>query len=63
MSRRTQQSLCGSDIGSQMAEQLGNRAINQRVRFLAVQNDVVSLGEALFASGGNVPVLTVSRSG
>ena len=35
------------------------------VRFLAVQNDVVSLGKALHPTclGGDVPVLTVSRSG
>ena len=50
-----------------MAEQLGNRAINQKVAGsnLAVRYDVVSLGKALYPTcfGENVPVLTVSRSG
>ena len=49
-----------------MAERLGNRAINQKVAglILAVKNDV-SLGKALHPTSvrGNVPVLTVSRSG
>ena len=52
---------------SQMAEQIGNQAINQKVAgsIPAVQNDVVSLGKALHPTclGENVPVLTVSRSG
>ena len=48
-----------------MAERLGNRAINQKVRFPTVPNDVVSLGKALRPTclGENVPVLTVCRSG
>ena len=53
--------------GSQVAERLGNRASSRRLpfRFLSVQNDVVSLGKALHPTclRGNVPVLTVSRSG
>ena len=46
-----------------MAERLGNWASNQKVAgsILAVYNDFVSF--TLLASGGNVPVLTVSRSG
>ena len=50
----------------QMAERLGNRALNLKVAgSVPVLNDVVSLGEALHPTclGGNVPVLTVSRSG
>ena len=50
-----------------MAEQLGSRAINQKVAGLIPghANDVVSLGKALHPTclGENVPVLTVSRSG
>ena len=50
-----------------MAEWLRNQASNQKVAgsIPAVQNDVVSLGKALDPTGleGNVPVLTVSRSG
>ena len=34
-----------------MAERLGNWAINQKVRFPAVQNDVVSLGKTLHPTG------------
>ena len=49
-----------------MSERLGNRAIYQKVAgsIPAVQN-YVSLGKALHPTclGGNVPVLTVSRSG
>ena len=52
---------------SQMAERWGSWARNQKVanRFPAVSNDVVTLGKALhlICRGGNVPVLTVSRSG
>ena len=50
-----------------MAERLGNRALNQKVAgsIPGVPNDIVSLGKALHPTclGGNVPVLTVSRSG
>ena len=52
-----------------MAERLGNRAINQKVTGSIpgrdVPNDVVSLGKSLHPTclGGNVPVLTVRRSG
>ena len=52
--------------GSQMAERLGNRVINQLpVRFPAVPNYAVSLGKVLHPIylWGNVPVLTVSRFG
>ena len=37
------------DLGSKVAERLGNRASNQKVASLipAVSNDVVSLGKAL----------------
>ena len=51
---------------SQVAERLGNRATNQKVAGLIPgPNYVVSLGKALHPTclGGNVPVLTVSRSG
>ena len=50
-----------------MAERLGNRAIDQKVAGLiqAMPDDVVSLGKAFHPTclGGNVPLLTVSRSG
>ena len=50
-----------------MAEQLGNRANNQKVAgsIPGCANDVVSLGKALHPTclGENVSVLTVSRSG
>ena len=50
-----------------MAERLGNRAINQKVSgsIPGRAHDIVSLGKALHPTcfGGNVPVLTVSRSG
>ena len=49
-----------------MAERLGNWPINQKVAgSIPPENDVVSLGKALHRTclGGNVPVLTVSRSG
>ena len=50
-----------------MAERLGNRAINKKVAgsIPGRAYDVVSLGKALHPAclGGNVPVLTVSRSG
>ena len=47
-------------VGGQMAERLGNRAINQKVVC-----DVVSLGKALHPTclRGTVPVLTVNCSG
>ena len=51
----------------QMAERLGNRAINQEVASLIPghANEVVTLGKALHPTclGGNVPVPTVSHSG
>ena len=55
-------------LGGQMAERLGNRAINQKVVGLIpgrTNNDLVSLGKALHPTclEENVPVLTVSRSG
>ena len=50
-----------------MAERLGNRASNAKVAgsIPICKNDVVSLGKALDPTclWGNVPVLTVSRSG
>ena len=50
-----------------MAERLENRTINQNVAGLipGSANYVVSLGKALHPTchGGNVPVLTISRSG
>ena len=52
--------------GGQIAERLGNRAINQKVAGLipGLQNDVVSLGKALHPTclWGNVPVLTIRAS-
>ena len=53
---------------SQVDERLGNWASNLKVAGLipgCAKNDVVSLGEALHPTclGGNVPVLTVGRSG
>ena len=50
----------------QVAERLGNRAINQKVAGLIVPFvHIVSLGKALRPTclGENVPVLTVSHSG
>ena len=51
----------------QVAERLGNWASNLKVAgsILAVPDEVVSLDKALHSTclGGNVPVLTVSRSG
>ena len=51
-----------------MAERLGSWACNRKVTGSyppAVQNEVMFLGEALHPTclGGNVPVLTVGRSG
>ena len=50
-----------------VAEWLGNRASNLKVASssFAMPNEVVSLGKALHPTclGGNVPLLTVSRSG
>ena len=50
-----------------MAQRLGNQAINPKVAgsIPGRENDVVSLGKALHPTclGGNVHVLTVSRSG
>ena len=51
-----------------MAERLGKQATNQKVAGSIpgrAKNDVVSLGEALHPTclGGNVLVLSVSRSG
>ena len=50
--------------GSQVAERLGNRAINQKVAGLTKMT-LCPLGKALHLTclGGNVPVVTVSRSG
>ena len=61
-------SLCSPCLGGQMAERLGNPAINQKVAGLipvCEKNDVVSLGKALHPTclWENVPVLTVSPSG
>ena len=58
--------LCMVSIGGQIAERLGNRAINQKVASLILgrANVVVSLGKEFHPTclGGNVPV-TVSLSG
>ena len=55
---RLEKHVCGS-TRSQMAERLGNRAINQKVTGScpAVQKDVVSLGKALHPTclGGECP--------
>ena len=55
-------------LGSQMAERLGNRAIIQKVAGLIPGRAKMMLCPwarhfTLLASGGNVPVLTVSPSG
>ena len=52
-------------MGSQMAERLGNRASNLKVASSIPGRAKLSLGKALHPTclGGNVPVLTVSRSG
>ena len=54
-------------VGGQMAERLESRVINQKVAGSIPGHafDIVSLGKALHPTGlrGNVPVLTVSRSG
>jgi len=55
-------------MGGQMAERLGNRATNQKVVGSIPGRAKMTLCPwarhfTLLASGGNVPVLTVSRSG
>ena len=54
------------DEVSQMAERLGSRAINQKVVGSIPGRAKMTLcprNFTLLASGGNVPVLTVRRSG
>ena len=56
-----------NSMRGQMAEQLGDRAINHKVAgsIPAVRKDGCVLGQGIspYLPWGNVPVLTVSRSG
>ena len=55
------------EVGSQMAERLGNRAINQKLAGSIPGRDklccVLGRGTSPYLPRGNVPVVTVSHSG
>ena len=59
--------LCSASVGCQMAEWLGSRAINQNVAGSipgrAKLSCVPGQGTSPYFPRGNVPVVTVSRSG